>query len=77
ADAITRLPDRATRPTTQRIAGENWSGIARTWEIIPQRAAVYDLGAADAITRLPDRATRPTTQRIAGENWSGIARTWE
>lgn len=57
ADAITRLPDRATRPTTQRIAGENWSGIARTWEIIPQRAAVYDLGAAEAVVTYADPET--------------------
>ena len=47
ADAITRLPERATRPVTQRIGQESWSGIARTWEIVPQRAADYDLGGAE------------------------------
>jgi hypothetical protein len=45
ADAITRLPERATRPVTQRVGDESWSGLARTWEIVPQRPADFDLGA--------------------------------
>lgn len=44
ADAITRLPERASRPVTQRIGRDTWSGVARSWEIIAQRAADYDLG---------------------------------
>ncbi len=60
ADAITRLPERATHPVTQRVGQESWSGIARTWEITPQRPADYDLGTpqvtityADPITNAP------------------------
>ena len=44
ADAITRLPERSTHPVSQRVGRESWSGVARTWQIVPQRAADYDLG---------------------------------
>lgn len=46
ADAITRLPERATHPVTQRVGRESWSGLARSWEIIPQRPADFDFGPA-------------------------------
>jgi hypothetical protein len=66
ADAITRLPDRATHPVTQRVGGESWSGIARTWEIIPQRAADYDLGAAEAVVTYADPETNaPVEAQLA------------
>lgn len=64
ADAITRLPERATRPVTERRGAESWSGLVRTWEIVPQRAADFDLGPlridatyADPQTSAPVRAT--------------------
>jgi hypothetical protein len=66
ADAITRLPDRATHPVTQRVGGESWSGIARTWEIIPQRPADYDIGAAEAVVTYADPETNaPVEARLA------------
>lgn len=66
ADAITRLPDRATHPVTQRVGGESWSGIARTWEIIPQRPADYDLGANEAVVTYADPETNtPVEVRLA------------
>jgi hypothetical protein len=66
ADAITRLPDRATHPVTQRVGGESWSGVARTWEIVPQRAADYDLGAAEAVVTYADPKTNaPVEARLA------------
>ena len=43
ADAITRLPERATTPVTRRIGTESWSGLTRRYEIVPQRAADFDL----------------------------------
>jgi hypothetical protein len=57
ADAITRMPERATRPVTERIGRESWSGVARTWEIVPQRAADYDLGDASVTVTYADPAT--------------------
>lgn len=65
ADAVTRLPSRATTPVTRRVGAESWSGLTRTYEVIPQRAADYDLsGAAVAVTwsgedATPQRATLP------------------
>ncbi|HMR54714.1 MAG TPA: hypothetical protein PKA33_20585 [Amaricoccus sp.] len=46
ADAVTRLHGRATQPVTRRIGNASWSGLTRTYEIIPQRAAGYDLADA-------------------------------
>jgi hypothetical protein len=61
ADAVTRLPERATHPVTQRNGRDSWSGVARTWEIIPQRPADYDLGpAAVAITYAGPATNAPT-----------------
>ena len=47
ADAIARLPERATHPVTEPVGGESWSGIARRYEIVPQRAADYTLDRAE------------------------------
>jgi hypothetical protein len=57
ADAVTRLPERATHPVTRRFGRESWSGIARTWEIVPQRPAAYDLGGAEATVTYADPDT--------------------
>jgi hypothetical protein len=46
ADAITRLPPRATQPVTRRIGAASWSGLTRSYEVIPQRAADFDLSGA-------------------------------
>ncbi len=62
ADAITRAPDRATHPVTRRIGAESWSGVARRWEIIPQRPAEYDLGPAGvAITYADPETNQPVS----------------
>lgn len=66
ADAVTRLSGRATRPVTQRIGRDTWSGIARTWEIIPQRAGDYDLGQPQVTLTVADPDARgPTTTTVA------------
>lgn len=57
ADAITRLPERATHPVTQGVGAESWSGVSRTWEIIPQRAADYDLGVSEVVVTYADPET--------------------
>lgn len=66
ADAVTRQPARATHPVTQRIGRDSWSGVARTWQIIPQRAADYDLGAPEvAITYADPGDSHPVTATLA------------
>ena len=66
ADAITRLPERATQPLTRRIGTASWSGLSRTWEIIPQRAADYDLGAPEIAIAYADPDTgKPVESRLA------------
>lgn len=66
ADAITRLPERATQPLTRRIGTASWSGLSRTWEIIPQRAADYDLGAPEVAIAYADPDTgKPVESRLA------------
>jgi hypothetical protein len=62
ADAITRLPERATRPVTERIGQESWSGVTRSWEIIPQRAADYDLSGAEISATYADPTTNAPTE---------------
>lgn len=57
ADAMTRLPERATHPVTERVGHETWSGVARTWEIVPQRAGDYDLGQPQVAITYADPAT--------------------
>jgi hypothetical protein len=57
ADAITRLPERGTRPVTERVGGESWSGLTRTYEIVPQRAADYDLAGAEIAVTYADPAS--------------------
>ncbi|PZQ50840.1 MAG: hypothetical protein DI556_06930 [Rhodovulum sulfidophilum] len=66
ADAVTRLPDRATHPLSQRVGEEMWSGLSRSWEIIPQRAADYDLGPAEIALTYADPATsQPVEASVA------------
>lgn len=62
ADAITRLPERSTHPVTQRIGPETWSGLTRTYEVIPQRSADYDLGPAEIAVTYADPASNAAVQ---------------
>lgn len=66
ADAVTRLPGRATQPVTRRVGSETWSGLARTWEIIPQRAADYALAPAEITVTYADPDTsQPVEETVA------------
>lgn len=42
-DATMRLPDHAMRPVMQQSGQQNWSGIARSWQVFPQRPAHFDV----------------------------------
>jgi hypothetical protein len=46
ANAITRLPPDSSYPTSDRIAGESWSGIVREYRIFPLAAADYRIRGA-------------------------------
>ncbi len=43
-NGITRLPPDSSYPTTERIGGETWSGIVRSYQFYPLLAADYRLG---------------------------------
>ncbi len=43
ANAITRMPADSSRPTSERIEGESWSGVVREYQIYPQLAARYEM----------------------------------
>ncbi|WP_181164693.1 BatD family protein [Amaricoccus solimangrovi] len=64
ADALTRPPE--TWPTTARVGQESWSGLTRSWQIVPQRAADYDLGQPEITVTYADPATsRPVETTLA------------
>ncbi|MHA7815609.1 MAG: hypothetical protein ACX93N_03975 [Pseudohaliea sp.] len=51
ANAITRLPPDSSFPTSERVGGENWSGIVREYRIYPLAAASYRIeGASMRVT---------------------------
>ncbi len=62
ADAITQLPDRATVPITRHVRQRSWSGLTRTYEITPQRAADFDLGGAEVTVTYADPDTNAPRQ---------------
>ncbi|WP_297973553.1 hypothetical protein [uncultured Amaricoccus sp.] len=64
ADAVTRLPGRATHPVTERIGRDTWSGVARTWQIVPQRAGDYDLGQPQVTATWADPETSQPTSSV-------------
>lgn len=42
---IVRLPERSTSPISERVDGETWSGVRRTYRIYPTRAGVTEIPA--------------------------------
>lgn len=65
ADAVTRLHGRATQPVTRRIGNASWSGLTRTYEIIPQRAAGYDLADATVTVTWAGADNSPQSTTLA------------
>lgn len=41
ANAVTRLPDDSSFPTSERVGNDTWSGIVRDYQVYPQLAARY------------------------------------
>ncbi|MEL6807130.1 MAG: hypothetical protein AAFO97_05065, partial [Pseudomonadota bacterium] len=40
---IVRLPERSTSPVSERIEGETWAGVQRTYRIYPMQAGVTEI----------------------------------
>ena len=60
ANAIVRLPPNSSRPTSERIGRDTWSGIVRNYQVFPLISATYRLNDlsmavtyADPVTRQP------------------------
>lgn len=71
---IVRLPERSTQPVSERVDGETWSGVQRTYRIYPMRAGVTDVPAQTISIVYKDTSTNedvpltaevPATQIVA------------
>ncbi len=58
-NAVVRLPENSSYPMSDRINGENWSGIRRHYEFMPIIPGAFDLGS-EAIT---ENYAHPETRR--------------
>ncbi len=75
ADAITVSPERATVPVTRRIGRQSWSGLTRTYEITPQRAAAFELGGSEVTVTYADPDTngpREVTLRLPDVGFTAV-----
>lgn len=57
-DVVTRLPPRSSFPTSERIDGEQWSGITRSYRLYPMVAAGYELAGEGIDVTYADPSTR-------------------
>jgi len=60
---IVRLPERATSPVSERVDGETWSGVQRSYRIYPTRAGEITLPAQE-ITLVFKDVARNEDQRV-------------
>ena len=66
ANAVTRLPPDSSYPTSERVGGETWSGIVRTYRVYPLLGATYRLSGQTMRVTYADPDTRqPVTQDVA------------
>ena len=64
-NAITRLPPDSSRPTSERVDGETWSGIVRNYEVYPLAAAVYRIDDASITITYADPGSEPIVTQVA------------
>ncbi len=65
ANAVTRLPEDSTFPTSERIGRDTWSGIVRDYEVYPQLAARYRMaGQVMRINYMNPNGMQPVTVEI-------------
>jgi hypothetical protein len=64
ANAITRLPPDSSYPTSDRIEGENWSGIVREYRIFPLAAADYRIQGATMRVAYANPGAAPVVREV-------------
>ncbi len=58
ANAIVRLPPNSSRPTSERIGRDTWSGIVRNYQVFPLISATYRLNDLSMTVTYADPDTR-------------------
>ncbi len=65
ANAIVRLPPDSSRPTSERVGRDTWSGIVRSYQVIPLVGATYQLNDLSMTVTYADPDTRePITVNV-------------
>ncbi len=59
---LVRLSERSTNPTSDRINGETWSGLTRTWRISPMIAGRFTIPPQPILVTYSDPETSQATQ---------------
>ena len=65
ANAITRLPEDSSFSMRERVGNESWSGIVRTYEILPLIGANYSLSGQSISISLADPGSDPIVVDVA------------
>ena len=64
ANAITRLPDDSSYPLRERVGNESWSGIVRSYEILPLFGATYILNGQSMSISYANPGSDPVTVEV-------------
>jgi hypothetical protein len=64
ANAITRLPDDSSYPMRERVGNESWSGIVRSYEVLPLLGASYRLGGQTVSIAYADPGSDPVIMDV-------------
>jgi len=64
ANAITRLPDDSSYPIRERVGNDSWSGIVRSYEILPLLGARYKLGGQTMSIAYANPGSDPVTMEV-------------
>lgn len=64
ANAITRLPDDSSYPIRERVGNDSWSGIVRSYEILPLLGASYTLGGQTLSITYANPGSDPVTMKV-------------
>lgn len=63
-NAITRLPDDSSYPIRERVGNDSWSGIVRSYEILPLLGASYKLGGQTMSIAYANPGSDPVTMEV-------------
>ena len=64
ANAITRLPDDSSYSIRERVGNDSWSGIVRTYEILPLFGASYRLNGQSMSITYANPGSDPVTMEV-------------